>query len=151
MYINNDKNIFIISNLWLAKEYFKQMRQTLDSLYHLLFSDQTLPFFLSPEYFLPLIFLVFLSSRSSSETILHRSVFNIPRLSTHTSCFISSLHKLPTHTSSSASSIPKLSTHTSQTKLFKVPVKVKPCKTTKTQLSGPSRHLKRLCLPILEL
>lgn len=82
------------------------MCQTLDSLYHLLFSDQTLPFFLSPEYFLPLIFLVFLSSRSSSETILHRSVFNIPRLSTHTSCFISSLHKLPTHTSSSASSIP---------------------------------------------
>ena len=45
MYTKNDRNIFIVTDLWLIEEYFQQIEITLDNL-HYLFSDS----YLSPFY-----------------------------------------------------------------------------------------------------
>ena len=138
MYINNGWNILTTSDLRLAKEYFKQIRQTLNSLHYLLFGNQALLLLLLPESFLPPLPLAFSFSRSSFGAIPRRPLSSIPRSA-------SSIPRLPIHTSRSTSSIPRLSTYTSQTKIPKAPVKVK------TKMSSPNKPLKRLNSPIPKL
>ena len=116
MYINNGQNILTISNLRLVEEYFKQICQTLDSLYHLLFGNQAPPPLFSPVPPLPL---AFSSSRSSSGAIPHCLLSKIPD-------FTSSIPRLPIYTSCPTSSIPRLLIHVSQTKILKAPINVKP-------------------------
>lgn len=70
MYINNIQNILTPLDFWLAKEYFKQICQILDSLHYLLFGNQAFSHRFLLELFLPSLPLVFLSSRSSSGAVL---------------------------------------------------------------------------------
>ena len=135
MYINNGQNILTTPNFWLAKEYFKQIYQILDSFHHLLFDNQALFSLFLP--ILPLL-LALSSSRSSLGAILRQLLSKIP-------CSASSIPRLPIHISCFIFSIPRLTIHIFQTKIPKAPINVK------TKILSPNKYFKRLYLPILEL
>ena len=73
MYIDNGRNILTISDLWLAEEYFQQIRQTIDSLHYLLFGGKPPPL---PEPLMAPFSLAPLPSRSSSRAIPRRPARN---------------------------------------------------------------------------